>query len=181
MPGSLIPAEEGRFVVNAQDYNNLMMEAEIGFRLNVAVKEPVTDIEALQLMVAKVLPVVELPDLAFDKPDALQGVDIIANNVVAKRYITGIEVALETLDLNDLRIEIQKDGGLLLEGDSSDAMGDQWQALLWLVNQTLANGWEIEPGQLFITGAIGRMLPAKVGFYQINYGALGQLDFNVEE
>lgn len=181
MPGGLIAAEEDRFVVSSQTYNTLMMEAELGFRLNVAVKQPITDIASLKLMVAKVLPVVELPDLSFDKPDLLKGVDIIANNVVAKRYITGVEILLAGQDLNDLGIEVHKGGDLLLEGDSSDAMGDQWQALLWLVNQTVANGWEIEPGQLLITGAIGRMLPASIGFYQVSYGALGHIDFYVEE
>ena len=82
---------------------------------------------------------------------------------------------------NFLGIEVHKEGDLLLKGDSSDAMGDQWQALLWLVNQTVANGWEIEPGQLLITGAIGKMLPASIGFYQVSYGALGHIDFYVEE
>ncbi len=181
LPGGLIAAEEGRFVVSSQDFNKLMMEAELGFRFNVVIKEPVADVASLRLMVAKVMPVVELPDLAFDKPDAFKGVDIIANNILSKRYITGVEIPLEELDLNDLRIEIQRDGDLVLEGDSSDAMGDQGEALLWLVNKTVANGWVIEPGQLLMTGAIGRMLPAKPGFYQINYGALGQIDFNVEQ
>ena len=183
--GVLLPdgdhrAEDGRFTIDSSGFNNIMLEAEIGFRLNTTIKTRVADVLALKTMVAEVLPVVELPDLSFDQPKLLQGVDIVANNVVAKQYIAGEARSLEDLELNGLTILIQKDGEIILKGSSSDAMGDQWQALLWLINKTVENGWQIDQGQLLITGALGKMAPAKPGFYQVDYGPLGQIDFLVE-
>ncbi len=171
---------QGRYVVDSNDFNNMMLEAEVGFRIKTAITERITDIETLKRKVDSVLPVVEFPDLSFDQPKALQGVDIIANNVIAKQFISGDELDPEALDVNALNIHIQKEGRLILEGQSRDAMGDQWQALLWLVNQTIDSGWQINSGQVMITGAIGKMLPAQPGFYQVDYGPLGQVSFFVE-
>ena len=122
----------------------------------------------------------EFPDLSFDKPEFLQGVDIIANNVVARQFIAGNERDVNALAINDLAIVIRKEGDVILEGQGRDAMGDQWLALLWLVNHTVDNGWPINSGQVMITGALGKMLPAKIGFYRIDYGPLGQIEFLVQ-
>jgi 2-keto-4-pentenoate hydratase len=59
-------------------------------------------------------------------------------------------------------------------------MGDQWQALLWLVNQTIANGWEIAPGQVGITGALGKMLPVQPGTYRADFAELGTIVWRVQ-
>jgi 2-keto-4-pentenoate hydratase len=172
--------EGGRFVIDRSGFNNIMLEAEIGFRLKTSVKEKVADVATLKMMVAEVLPVVEFPDLSFDRPTLLKGEDIIANNVVAKQHIAGESQSLGSLEINALSVFIYKDGEMILKGSSSDAMGDQWQALLWLINKTVENGWQIDQGQILITGALGKMIPAKPGYYQIDYGALGQIDFLLE-
>jgi 2-keto-4-pentenoate hydratase len=72
-----------------------------------------------------------------------------------------------------------KNQQLILGGIGADAMGDQWLALQWLINQTLANGWEINPDHLLITGAIGKMLAADPGHYRIDYGPLGIIEFTM--
>lgn len=180
LPGGGHISTEGRYAIKLSEFKLMMMEAEIGFLLSETISAPIASVEVLKSKVALVLPVVEFPDLAFDDRKALQGVDIIANNVAAKQFLPGAERVLEDLDINELTVIIRKDGEPILEASSADAMGDQWQALLWLVNQTVANGWKVEQGQLLITGALGKMLPAKAGFYQVDYGALGQIDFMVE-
>lgn len=179
LPGGQRQLENGEFVVYRKDFISPMIEAEIGFRFKEVISKPIADVCQLKTKVASVLPVIELPDLAFDNAAQLKGVDIIANNVAARQFIVGAPRSVDGIDLDALAILLKKDGKLLLEGRGSDAMDSQWQALLWLVNQTLASGWRVEPGQLLITGALGKMLTTKAGEYQVEFGALGKIDFSV--
>jgi 2-keto-4-pentenoate hydratase len=180
LPGSQLKQQGQGYTVDRRQFNRAMMEAEIGFRFKNSISTPITNIKTLKANVAAVLPVIELPDLAFDKPAQLKGADIIANNVAAKHLIAGTDRDVKGIDINALSVNIKKDGKSLLQGQGRDAMGDQWRALLWLVNQTVASGWEIQPGQLLITGALGKMLPAEAGAYQVDFGELGQLGFTVQ-
>lgn len=170
----------GRFLVANKDYQNMMLEAEIGFVAGDIISQKVTHVDKLKSRFSSVLPVIELPDLSFEYPARIQGVDIIANNVVAKYYLAGKQQDWVGQDLNSLTIQVSKDGERLLQGQGSDAMGNQWQALLWLVNQTIDNGWTIRPGQLLITGAMGQMISAQTGLYDVDFGLLGQITLEVE-
>lgn len=173
-------AQARHYRVRQADFNRMMLEVELGFRLKRQVAEPVADIAELKELVASIVPVIELPDLAFDDMSAITGIAIIANNVLAHSVLVGAERAVANIDVNALSVAVNKDGEQLLLGYGSDAMGDQWQALLWLVNRQLANGWQIMPEQLLITGALGRMLPAGKGRYAIDFGVLGMMEMSVD-
>jgi 2-keto-4-pentenoate hydratase len=181
LPGSGLMADtDGDYVFAVKAFRKPMMELEIGFRFRKGINRPIVDAELLKDRVSAVFPVIELPDLGFADMRNLLGTDIIANNVAARTYITGAAPAKVPFDINRLQVVLYRDGQLILAGQGSDAMGDQWQALMWLVNQTLANGWEIRPGQIFITGALGKMLPALPGAYRAEFSGLGQIEWRVE-
>jgi len=173
--------------LHRSQFGQLMVETELGFRLNTSVTTPITSVTELKSMVAFVLPVIELPDLGFAKPDMSQsakltGADIIAANVAAHSFIFGPEIPINhTPDLNQLSVSLTRDGKTINQGKGSDALGDQWQALLWLVNQLIAQGYSITDEQVLITGALGQMLPAKVGQYRAEFGPLGHVNFSVKE
>lgn len=164
-------------VLSLAEFNQPMMELELGFKLSTRLTEPVRDIETLKKLVVAVYPVMELPDLGFQHMPSLRGTDIIANNVAARGYLLGEPTELDARDINALSVELYRDGELIMAGKGSDARGDQWQALLWLLNQSLENGWVIEPNQLLITGALGKMLPAKAGKYRASFGDMGELQW----
>lgn len=173
--------------LHRSQFGQLMVETELGFRLNTSVTTPITSVAELKSLVAFVLPVIELPDLGFAKPDMSQsanltGADIIAANVAAHSFIFGPEIPINhTPDLNQLSVSLTRDGKTINQGKGSDALGDQWQALLWLVNQLIAQGYSITDEQVLITGALGQMLPAKVGQYRAEFGPLGHVNFSVKE
>lgn len=173
---------EGRdgYVIEIGRYNKLMLELEIGFQISGRISRPITDVENLKQRVSAVYPLIELPDLGFQNMAVLLGSDIIANNVAARHYILGPAVVPGKIDLNSLSVQLFFDDELLVQGIGSDAMGDQWQALLWLINQSLANGWQIEPGQILITGALGRMVPAQNGQYTARFSGLGSIGLRVQ-
>ena len=82
--------------------------------------------------------------------------------------------------MNQVTVTLTLDGKPANQGKAEDAMGDQWKALLWLVNGAIEKGYTIEPGQVLITGALGNMIPAKEGKYEGNYGPLGPLSFTIK-
>ena len=181
LAGSQLAADEqGTYSIRASAYPKLMMEIEIGFQLDAAISVAVADVNTLKTLVRTIYPVIELPDLGFEDMASLVGTDIIANNVAARKYIVGQNPQVPPANLNAMQIDLYRDGQLILQGKGSDALGDQWQALLWLVNRSLANGWILQPGQILITGALGKMLPAARGQYSAHYEGVGQINWRVE-
>ena len=166
--------------VSQQHYHRMMLEMELGFRLKRAITKPVTVTE-LQNNIAQVVAVIELPDLGFDQPQQLSGVDIIASNVAAKHLLIGQAMPFDQLAVNDLQLSLHFNGKHLLQAEAKQVMGDQVKALHWLVHRMLANGWSIQPEQLLITGAIGKMLPAAPGEYTAHFADLGVLQFTITE
>lgn len=176
--------ESGRLkfaqAISLSNYQKLMLELELGFVLNSQINKPLVSISELKAKVAAIMPVIELPDLRFKDLSKITGLDLIAQNVAANGFITGAPIEQwQTMDINQLTAKLFADQQLVVEGQGADASGDQWQALLWLINQRVKLGDTIEPGQLLITGALGKMIPAKIAQYKAEFGALGVLEFSI--
>jgi 2-keto-4-pentenoate hydratase len=62
---------------------------------------------------------------------------------------------------------------------SGSVMEDQWQALRWLINQTVSLGYTIKAGQLLMTGLIGGIHPARPGAHLADFGAAGCIAFEI--
>ncbi len=147
--------------VNSKDFVRLFVENEVCYVIGHKISEPVKDVESLKKMVKEVFPAVELPDLRFADMKNLKGTDIIADAVGAAKYIIGKRMPADKVDVNKVEVTMTLDGKEANKGKATDALGDQWKALLWLVNGVVAQGYPIEPGQIFITGAMGNMIPGK--------------------
>ncbi len=173
--GQLMP---GR-AVHRSDFHRPMIETEIGFILDDALTKTVSDIPTLKQHIKAVMPVIELPDLGFADMKSLRGVDIIAANVSSKSFIAGTALSPDGIDLNQITVTLSLDGQPVNQGAGKDAMGDQWEAALWMVNVLISQGRSLEPGQLLITGALGKMIPGKPGNYSADYGPLGTIDFQL--
>lgn len=161
-------------------FHALMLETEIGFVIGSAITQPLKDVAELQTHIQAVMPAIEVPDLGFADMKQLKGLDIIAANVSARQFIVGQEKAIEGTDLNAVTVKLTLDGQEVNVGKGADALGDQWQAALWLVNTTIEHGWTLEPGQIIITGALGNMIPGKPGKYLADFGDFGQIAFEIQ-
>ena len=170
----------GEVTVDKALFNQLMLEVEIGFVLGKAITQPLKDVAELQESVQAVMPVIELPDLGFADMKQLKGIDIIAANVSAKQFIVGQEKPAEGTDLNAVTISLSLDGQEVNSGKGTDALGDQWNAALWLINTMIEQGWTMEPGHVVITGALGNMIPGKPGKYLADYGDFGKIVFEIK-
>jgi 2-keto-4-pentenoate hydratase len=176
--------ESGKIVgdatIDKSRFHQLMLETEIGFVIGESITQPLKGVAELQEKIQAVMPVIELPDLGFADMKQLKGVDIIAANVAAKQFIVGQQRAVEGLDLNAVTVSLLLDGQEVNSGKGTDALGDQWQAALWLVNTMVDQGWALNPGHIVITGALGKMLPGKPGKYVADYGSFGKITFEIK-
>jgi 2-keto-4-pentenoate hydratase len=164
--------------IQLSQFKRLMLETELGFEIGTAITGSIANTAALKPYINTVFPVIELPDIGFvAKPT---GVDIIAANVGAAAFIKGRPFINWTeLDLNALKVTLTRNGKTVNVGQSNDALGNQWEAALWLVNTIVAQGWTLEPGQFFITGALGKMIKAQAGDYKADFGPLGEISFSM--
>ena len=166
----------------------VLLETELGFTLNQRIQDAVTP-DTVKTMVSHCQGVIELaaPNLQ-QRPS---GVDLISSNSASYGFITAaathdpMSVVLDNLDVSLTRLEAQgatpqsSEPALLHSFAAGTVMEGQWQALAWLVNRVLEQGYELEPGHLLMTGSIGNMHPAKPGKYVADFAVLGQLTFHI--
>jgi len=159
--------------------SGLVIEVEIGFVVGEAITEPLKDVAELKAKVAGVMPAIELPSMRFADMKLLKGLDVIAANVGADSMIAGKMVAAGDVDLNGLVGTLYRDGKFVHMGRGADALGDQWATALWLANTMVKQGYEIKPGQILITGALGQVVPAVAGHYEAYWGPRGKIAFDI--
>jgi 2-keto-4-pentenoate hydratase len=160
------------------DYRALMLEAELGFRIGKAVRQVPRDVDALREHIDACMPMVELADIPFGGAK-FTGPDLIAGNSASRAYIVGPEPDWRSVNINAVQVRFSRDGVTLHEAPASDVMGDQWQALLWLVGRIVEQGYPLEPGHILMTGSIGAAHPGKPGSYLADFGTFGQVGFEV--
>ncbi len=110
----------------------------------------------------------------------VNGQDIVVDAVGSAKYIVGKKIPADKLDVGTVEVTLTLDGNVVNQGKAADCLGDQWKALLWLVNTAIAKGWTLEPGQVLITGAMGAMIPGKPGKYEGKWGPLGTISWTVK-
>jgi 2-keto-4-pentenoate hydratase len=167
-------------VVNQKSFVRLFIETEIGYVAGQKIDKPVSDVQALRKMISAVFPAVELPDIRFETMKEVKAADIVAEAIGSAQYIVGKKIPADQVDVGQVEVTLALDGAVVNQGKAADVLGNQWEALLWLVNGAIAEGWTIEPGQIFITGAMGKMLPGKPGTYQGDWGPLGKMSWTVK-
>nr|VFJ76375.1 MAG: 2-keto-4-pentenoate hydratase [Candidatus Kentron sp. FW] len=166
-------------VVHGKMFRYPIVETEIGFVLGEYLMRPIPDVATLKKAIRSVVPIIELPDLGFTDKKHFEIVDLIAANAAARGFIVGKVRPVDTIDPNTITVTLSLDGREINRGKGTDAYGDQWQAALWLVNTMIEQGWNPEPGQILITGALGKIVPGKPGRYKADYGELGSIVFEI--
>ena len=167
-------------VVDSKPFSKMMLEVEIGYILGRDVKEPVTP-EQAKAAVSRICPAVEVPDLNFETFKGLTFADIVADNVGARAFILGKPISPQGIDVNKVTGQLFMNGkplGKPVPGRA--ALGNQWKALAWVLNNVIKTGGLPQKGMVVITGCLGRMNPGKPGAYKAVYGGgVGESGFQV--
>ncbi|MGR9090221.1 MAG: hypothetical protein ACU85U_06540 [Gammaproteobacteria bacterium] len=176
----------GAPVIQRDEFQSLLVEAEIGFRLCAPHTQAFADVESLRAATCAVFPAIELPDAAFEDLAALRADFahlrrlLIPVNVAASHLLTGAELDPAGLDLDRLDVRVVHDGKALGARPGATSEDDIWQRVLWTVNEfVIANGYTLEPAHIVIPGALTGLHPGKPGHYSVDYGALGRLEFEI--
>ncbi len=159
----------------------LLIEVEIALYLEQEVISPLNSRDEAKAVAIEAAPAFELPRMRLADPSAIKAVDMIADNAGATLVVIGQKQPITSLeDLNRVQAAFFKNHRQINQGQAKEAMGNQYDALFWLINKILAQGRILEKGQILLTGALCGMLPAEPGFYHSDYGELGNIDFSLK-
>jgi 2-keto-4-pentenoate hydratase len=156
----------------------VLLETEVGFTLGKPITEPVTEHNVLDA-VAYCSGLIELasPNLQ-QRPTS---VDLISNNSASYGCVVGVSNKHPTdIDLDAVPVTLTRLASadeVLHTAAAGSVMAGQVDALIWLINSTLAQGYALRPGHVLMTGSIGSMHAGKAGKYRADFGALGDLAF----
>lgn len=162
-----------------REFTGLNIETEVAFKLGKPITRRVRDVAELQPYIAGIAPAVELPRVLFADLSRVKAVDLIATNVGAAAYMLGEFASPATRDPNSVTTRLVCNERELLTGTGRDALGDQWQAALWLVNRVIDAGWTLQRDQILMTGALGRMVAAQPGACTATFGDWGTIGINI--
>jgi 2-keto-4-pentenoate hydratase len=165
--------------LSLREFAGLNIETEVAFKLGKPIERRVRDITELQSYIAGIAPAVELPRLQFVDLSQVKAVDLVATNVGAAAYILGTFEPPSQRDPNTVATRLVCNERELLVGAGRDALGDQWQAALWLVNRVIDSGWTLQRDQILMTGALGRMVPAQTGACTASFGDWGTIGITI--
>lgn len=173
--------KQNQDTLHLKDYQNLMIEAELGFVFKKRIHKKINSVNELKTYVKKIIPVLELPDVAFQSTP-IDGVDLVSVNTGSAFYMPQEDVNWLGLNINELTVSMSHNDKIIFQGQGKDALGDQWEALRWLVNQVIAHGWVIEKDYLLITGALGGMVEeVHPGTYSALYNHETTISFRIVE
>ena len=156
----------------------VLLETEVGFILRKEITAPVAEDDVFDA-IARCCGMIELasPNLQQRPTSA----DLIANNAASYGCIAGastahpMDIDVDALPVFLTRIDAEQQA--FQTAMAGSVMAGQRDALIWLINRTLAQGYALRPGHVLMTGSIGSMHPGKAGRYRAEFGALGDLTF----
>jgi len=175
-----LQAGEGPISIKFDRVPAVGIETEIGFLLAKGVVEPLTSPEQAKALVAAVLPVVELPAGEFQKDGKITAGDLAAMNVMSKLYIMGTMFDPTTVDPDAVKVRLYSGDQLVHETTGAEAKNGQYWNLMQQINHALEQGYEVVPGQLIITGALGTIHRQAPGEFRAEWEGWGEIEFSIE-
>lgn len=165
--------------IQTSEFQYPLIETEIGYVIKKPIQYKLRSVSDVRSYVYGVVPAIEIPDLGYKNFDSVKLEDFVATNSASASYILGDPVGVKYLDTNTTRVSLRKNGQVVNSGVGSDAMGNQWKALFWLINHIIDQGYTIGEGQVLLTGALGEVLPCEPGSYEADFGNVGTVSFTV--
>jgi 2-keto-4-pentenoate hydratase len=160
-------------LIKLSNFIKPFIEVEIGFIIKNDMDSLPQDIDELASNIEGVFPAIELPDIRFKKIKELKAQDLIADNAGASQFIMGKVVSFNELDLEKVKVWLYRNDKLIDQGLASCVLGNPLNSLRWLCQKLNEQGLNLKSNDLVITGALGRVIPARPGKYHAFFGTLG--------
>lgn len=170
----------GAPVLLRREFKQLTIAPGLGYVLRTKLTAPLSDPAQTMAVIAAVLPVIDFSNLDFEQPEAVTGTDLVAGNTASARLLVGKPFSHpDPAALDGLLVELSREGTVVDRGRGINVMGGQRQALFWLINRLLAQGWELPAGALLVTGGLSDPVPAASGEYSAHFWDHGTLEFRI--
>jgi 2-keto-4-pentenoate hydratase len=155
------------------------IEAEIAFVLKSDLNQPNVSMSELAAAIDYALISLEIVGSRISDWN-IRIADTVADNASASHFVLGSEPAkLESLDMQDARMEMHRGSELVSSGKASDCMDSPLNAALWLAKTTLHYGNPLQTGDVLLTGALGPMVSVEAGDqFRASIEGLGSVSVN---
>jgi 2-keto-4-pentenoate hydratase len=150
------------------------VEAEVAFIVGKDVFGKTPSWAEFLACIAYALPAIEIVDSAItDWKISL--VDTIADNASSALYVLGDQpVALGSLSLGEIGMQMSKAGQIVSIGTGAACLGHPLRAAYWLACTMADRGQGLRAGEVILSGALGPMVPVVAGdLIHAHIGALG--------
>lgn len=156
------PAEGGRVELPAELFLQPRIEGEIAFLLRAPLSGAVS-VEQVLAATEAVAASFEIVDSRFERRD-FQVIDTIADNASFGAFTLG-PWSREMLEgeLRDVAMTLEQNGAVVVEGTGADSLGHPAKAVAWLAETLAGYGVSLQPGEIVLSGSLGRAMPAQRG------------------
>lgn len=170
----------GEPALSLRQLPGLTIAPGLGFVLRKRIAEPLASADGVEALVSAVFPIIDLSNPDFEREGRVSGADLVAGNAAFGRVLLGKPLPDTHPDtFNGVLVELTHQSQVIDRGRGVNLMGDQRNALRWLINTLLQQGWELSPGTLLVTGGLSDPVSAKPGEYTARYWGQGELSFRV--
>lgn len=166
--------------LSLSQFTRPLMELELAFKFTRSLLPPFS-LESLKGAISYVAPAVEFPDFVYNDPKEVSWQEAVMSGVGIRRVIIGTPKRIGEIDVNQLRAKARWNDEPYTRGYGNDVLGDQWQSLLYLAKKLQQRGYHIKSGDWVLSGSMNVTVPLRLGNYQVDYGELGDLYFQVAE
>ncbi|MFN0182617.1 MAG: 2-keto-4-pentenoate hydratase [Aquabacterium sp.] len=151
-------------------------EAEVAFVVGRDLRAESPTWAEFLLALDHALPALEIVDSVI-RDWKITLVDTVADNASSALYVLGHQpVAVATLALGELGMQLTLNGQVASVGTGAACLGHPLRAAYWLARTMAARGQPLRAGQVILSGALGPMVALKAGDHvHARIGALGEV------
>ena len=155
------PAQDGRVEIPTDTFLQPRLEGEIAFLIGKPLRGPDTRLQEVLAATEALAVAVEVVDSRIEDW-RIKLVDTIADNASYGGFTTGPwSRSLQEEDLRTLGMLISRGGVPVVEGLGAAALGHPARAVAWLANKLNSYGVTLEPGDIVLSGSLGRAVPIR--------------------
>src|ERR687886_1128586 len=157
------PASGGRVEIPAEPFLQPFLEGELAFLIGRPLAGPGVTLQAALAATDAIAVAVEVVDSRIEDWN-IKLPDTIADNASYGAFTTGPwSRSLREADLRTVGMLINKSGSRVAEGMGAASLGHPAKAVAWLANKLASFGTKLEPGDIVLSGSLGRAAPVEQG------------------
>jgi 2-keto-4-pentenoate hydratase len=157
------PASGGRAEIPFEPLLQPFLEGELAFLMGRPLSGPDVTLEQALAATDALAVAVEIVDSRIEDWN-IKLPDTIADNASYGGFTTGPwSRSLREADLRTVGMLISKSGSQVAEGLGAASLGHPARAVAWLANKLASYGTNLEPGDIVLSGSLGRAVPTQQG------------------